>query len=268
MPQENCLDIMSINVGRFLDRKCTVSYLNRLGNDLPLPDVILVQDIPFRDISLFEKWPHVSFAPMTNHIVNGERMVVGIAICSRYLITHITHRTYWGDGILKNLEGINKENQRYLGEESDRLVEATEDRVLICAQLHKDGVDYELATTHGMWTRGGVTTDAQWTSMLELRAQLQREAVQRGGLVFVGDLNAGRGGVIYQMLTKELRDWVPSEVSTTLDPEHPVSKKGINVVTDFVMTADTDCGHYKVGNFFFHTGASDHQVLSARVVKA
>lgn len=270
MSQEKGLRVSSINVGRFLDPR-TRPFLERLGGDVPLPDVLCIQDIPAKDLSsLLEKFPHIAFAPMTNHFVNGERMIVGIAMLSRYLMQHIQHTTYWGDGIVKNLAGINDKNERHLGEESDRLVEATEDRILITAAVVKDGVEYNLATTHGMWTRGGVTNDVQRTCMRKLRNQLEIEAGNQDGLVFVGDFNAGRGTEMYQYLIEGFRDEVPESVETTLDPDHKAVKKfGIKVVTDFVMQAPNwdDSYRYEVDDFRMTSGASDHQVISARIRK-
>ena len=271
MPKQTDLRVMSINVGRFLDRERTMNYLNQFKLGGKMPDVIMVQDVPERDLAFFQScWPHIAFAPMTNHLINGERAVVGIAMCSRYPISNIVKHTYWGDGTLKDLQGINEKNERYLGEESDRLVEATEDRVLIVATVSKEGVDYQLATTHGMWTRGGVCNDVQLECIGKLSQLLDDEHRWSGrkSVVFVGDINAGRGTEGYRRLTMRLHDCVPENVLTTLDPSHPASKRGINVVTDFFMTPQDNFGSlYDVIDFRMDEGASDHKVISATVRK-
>ena len=266
MPQKN-LTIMSMNVGRMLQPR-TRAFIERLAHDPNVPDVLCLQDIPYRDLSLFERWPYVTFGPMTNHIIGvgeeAKRAVVGIAVASRYFLTDIAHHTYWGDGTLKDLQGI-KDNQRHLGEESDRLVEATEDRLVICASVEKEGVGYDLANTHGMWVRGGVTNDVQRQSMKRLRDILADEAQMRDGIVLASDLNFGRGGEIYDMFTEWLADRMPPEIDHTLDPEHPVSKKGIKVVSDHIMSCPEFLDSYLVNDVKLHLGVSDHAAISATI---
>ena len=260
------LTIMSLNVGRLLQER-TRTYLQSLGTTEPLPDILCLQDFPFRDLSLLERLPHVAFGPMTNHLINGERAVVGIAIASRYFMPDIRHHITWGDGVLKNLRGINEKNQRHLGAESDTLVGATENRLVICATVIKGGVEFNIATTHGMWVRGGVINDAQRCCVGKLRDVLIKEAYMRDGLVLMGDMNFGRGGETYQLFTEEFRDCIPQEIDNTLDPEHPAACKGLKIVTDYVMT-----GHggypengYSVTDVRLRPGVSDHCALSATV---
>lgn len=263
------LKIMSLNAGRMLQER-TRAFLQDLATDESRPDILCLQDFPFRDMVLLERWPHIAFAPMTNHLINGMRAVVGIVIASRYLMPSITHHTTWGDGTLKDLQGINDQNQRHLGAKSDTLVEATEDRVAICATVVKDNIRYNIATTHGMWARNSVTNDVQRKCMKRTRDSLNAEAVHRHGLVLAGDMNFGRGGEIYSMFTNVFRDCVPPEVDNTLDPKHPIVKKGIRVVSDYVMTHDDGIfpGVYDVTDVRLHSGASDHCALSATVSKS
>ncbi len=253
------LKLLSLNVGRMLQPR-TKAFLERLTQ----PEVLLLQDFPYYDLPLLERYPHITFAPMTNHFVNGQRAVVGIAIASRFFMTNITHHTTWGNGVLKNLEGINNHNERHLGAESDRLVEATEDRVLICVEVHKDGESYQLATTHGMWTRGGEINRVQRSTMRHTRNILVREAQRRVGLVLAGDLNFFRDGELYTLYTEHFRDCVPRSITTTLDLGHELSRKGFGVVVDYVW----DCGlkyEVQVSDVKTHAGASDHMALTATI---
>lgn len=266
MPNNKSLSIVNLNAGRLL-QECTRVYLQNLGTRIDPPDVLCLQDIPFHDLPFLERWPHVTFAPMTNHLINGIRAVVGIAIASRYFMTNIVHRTVWGNGALKDLKGINDRNQRYLGAESDRLVEATEDRVAICVTVVKDGVEYDIATTHGMWVRDGITNDVQRQCASNTIDFLANEATVRGGLVLTADMNFGRDGEIYKMFTDEFRDCMPPEIDSTLDPEHPAMKKGIKVVADYVMVADTFSEIYDIADVRLQSGVSDHCALSATIEK-
>jgi hypothetical protein len=262
------LTVVTINVGRMLCSR-TRRYLEKLMNLDTKCDVILVQDMPFRDLPIFGHHPHLAFGVMTNQLINGERAPVGIAIASRYFITDIRHHTYWGDGILKDLQGVDSNNARFLGEESDRMVAATEDRVVITAAVIKDSITYQLATTHGMWARDGEPNDVQRTSMRRLRDILLAEAINRGGLVIAGDLNFDRGGEIYNMFTAEIRDCTPLNIASTLDREHAVTRKGIKVVSDYFMSCPDISGTeiFDITDVRPRFGVSDHAALWATVSK-
>ena len=255
------LNILTLNVGRMLQER-TRGYLSALTG----PDVLLLQDLPYRDLSLLEYYPHVVFAPMTNHFINGVRAVVGVAVASRYFLTDVMHHTTWGDGLLKDLQGINDKNQRHLGAKSDVLVETSEDRVVICAKVVKGLEEYDVATTHGMWVRDGIVNDVQRHSTKLLRGALAKEVSRRGGLVFAADMNMARGGEIYRMLGETLRDEMPPEIENTLDPDHPYVKRGGKVVTDYVMTANRRT-IYQVADVSLHPGVSDHCAVSATITK-
>jgi len=252
------LKIMSLNVGRMLQPR-TKTFLERLSG----PDVLLLQDFPFRSLPLLERYPHVAFAPMTNHIIWGHRAIVGIALLSKYLLTSVAYYTTWGNGVLKDLEGINDRNERHLGAESDKLVEATEDRVAICTCVRKDADEYNLVTTHGMWARNGVANDVQRKCTHELVNVLKLELMGRPDLVLAGDLNCARGGEIYNMLTAVMQDEVPQNVVGTLDPDHPLSQKGIDTVVDYIMSARD--GRATVSDVGLTSGISDHQALTATI---
>lgn len=261
------LNVGTLNVGRLLQER-TRAYLERvsMGTE-PIPDVMCIQDIPFRDLGMFEWAPHIAFAPMTNHLINGVRAVVGIAIVSRYFMTDIAHYTVWGDGKLKDIKGVNDQNQRrFPTAENDEVINSTEDRVVVCATVCKDGMEYNIATTHGMWVRDGVTNDVQRQCMTRLRNTLIGESYRRRGMVLAGDMNFNRGGEVYKMFTLDWNDCVPFEVDNTLDPDHPVVRKGIKVVTDYVMThKGHNCDNYTVTDVRLQAGVSDHCVLSATV---
>lgn len=265
------LIITSFNGGRFLLEQ-TRAYLKRLAvGEESRPDVMCLQDIPFRDLPLFEWAPYVTFAPMTNHLINGQRAVVGIAVASCYFMTDITHHITWGNGNLKDLQGVDCNNQRAVPTaEGDRVIDSTEDRVVICATIVKDGVEYNIATTHGFWARGGGVNDAKRSSTIRLRDALVHEAVCRGGLVFAGDLNCARSGEIYNMLTNTLHDCMPIEIDNTLDPDHPFVRKGGKVVNDYVMTCDIGHGSktYDVSDVTLRSGVSDHCALSAMISRS
>ncbi|MFA6502900.1 MAG: hypothetical protein WCT45_01410 [Candidatus Paceibacterota bacterium] len=262
---------MTLNAGRLLQQR-TRDFLELLAaGKMPRPDVLCLQDIAFRDLALLEWAPHVAFAPMTNHLINGERAAVGVAVVSPHFMTGVTYHTTWGDGVLKNLEGVNGQSERIAPTaENDRKIEATEDRVAICAAVRKDGVYYDVATTHGFWVRGGIANDQQYESTRALGNAVIAEACRRRGIVLAADMNMSRGGEIHQILVgRQFRDCMPPEIVSTLDPNHPAAKKGLRVVTDYVLTHDGHTGStvYRVASVLLLPGISDHCAVVATVEK-
>ncbi|MDO8573088.1 MAG: hypothetical protein Q7S11_05045 [bacterium] len=174
---------------------------------------------------------------------------------------------------MKDLQGVDNKNQRITPTtENDRLVESTEDRVVICANIIKDDIEYGMVTTHGQWVRGGVTNDVQRQSTRSLIHFVLAQAGRRNGIVLVGDMNFGRNSEIYKMfIDKKFRDCVPLEIDNTLDPEHPAVRKGIRVVRDYFMICEGYGGDFvsydlhEVSEVILRPGVSDHCALSATI---
>src|SRR3989344_2406004 len=161
MPKKPSLTLMSLNAGRLLQER-TRAYLQSLGTAEELPDVLCLQDFPFRDLPLIvDKLPHIAVAPMTDHLIDNKRAAVGIVLASRHFMTDIVHRTIWGDGVFKEIKGVVDNHRSPNTAETDLLIDTTEARVAICATVIKDGEKFEIATTHGYWVRGGVVTARQ-----------------------------------------------------------------------------------------------------------
>ncbi|OGG77944.1 hypothetical protein A3B35_02180 [Candidatus Kaiserbacteria bacterium RIFCSPLOWO2_01_FULL_54_24] len=274
MPQKPSLTLTTLNCARLLQPR-TRDYLQSLGIAEELPDVLCLQDFPFRDLPLIiDKLPHIAVAPMTDHLIDNKRAAVGIVLASRHFMTDIVHRTIWGDGVFKEIKGVVDNHRSPNTAETDLLIDTTEDRVAICATVIKDGEKFEIATTHGYWVRGGVVTDRQRRCAHSLTDFLIVEAYRRNGLVLAGDMNFGRGGEIYKMfIDKEFHDCVPPEIDNTLDPEHPATRKGIKVVTDYIMIREGYGGDFvsydvnQVSEVRLHSGVSDHCALSAVITK-
>ncbi len=257
------LTVTSLNVGRLLEEK-TRNFLERMSSgDERGPDVLCLQDMPLSALGLLKKVPYVHFTPMTNSLVNDVRMPVGVVIASRYFMSNVTCCPVWGDGTFKDLEGANGAGERYLGEESDRMIAKTEDRVVVCATITKNGNGFNIATTHGYWTRRGSVNDAQREATKRTCYALNNESEHRGGLVLIGDLNCNRGNEIYHMFLGTLVDCVPTSIDNTLDPEHPAVKEGLKIVTDYVMT--TPLAPYAIDQVVVRDGVSDHCAISARI---
>ena len=128
MPKKPSLTLMSLNAGRLLQER-TRAYLQSLGTAEELPDVLCLQDFPFRDLPLIvDKLPHVALGPMTNHLIDNKRAAVGIVMASRHLMTDIAHHTVWGDGVFKDLQGVVDNHRSPNTAETDVLIDTTEDR--------------------------------------------------------------------------------------------------------------------------------------------
>lgn len=276
MPNKS-LTIMTLNAGR-----CLLPQTHEFLQDLNLmaypPGVIFLQDFPFRDLALLERWPHVTFAPMTKHLINGKRAVVGIAIASRYFMTDIVHCTTHGDGKLKDLQGVNDKNERIAPTvENDQLISSTEDRVAICATIivENNGMansKFNVATTHGAWVRGGVVNDMQRASTKKLRDFLVREGERRDGLLVSGDMNFGRGSEMYKLFVRDglcggFTPRIPLTIDNTLDPDHRFVKRGGRVVNDWFFDLNRHDRAYDVSDVRLRSGVSDHCALSGVVTQ-
>lgn len=258
------LKIASINAGMLLDRR-TRLFFEKMANGNSSPDVLLVQEFLFRDLPLLERWPHIAYSVQTNNMVSGERAIVGDLIASRYIITDTSYRITHNDGILRDVRGTDSFGGRYLRAKSDRQIEATENRSLVSVSIIKNDITYRIATTHAMWSRGGVPSRIQRANTRQLIKSLKEERSAYGSLVLAGDMNFNRGGEMYQMFAKEgFNDCVPSEVKTTLDPDHHLSHKGINVVSDYIFTIGNG---YQVYDIRLKSGVSDHVGIFATILK-
>src|SRR6185436_112486 len=112
------LKVWSLNGGRYVGRTSqeepqTVKWLKSLsapGADVP--DVLCLQDFRVSMIPILVQSPlrHFHFAAMTNHLIWGEREVTGIAIASRYPLHNVEPCYTWGDGVIRDLEGVGNDN--------------------------------------------------------------------------------------------------------------------------------------------------------------
>lgn len=92
-----------------------------------------------------------------------------------------------------------------------------------------------VATTHFTWTPDGKASDEQRVNLESLLELIDTYP----SLVLCGDFNAPRGGEIHQKLSQKLRDTVPLDIKSTLDPEkhrcwNPFVVDGIFVTPDLL----------------------------------
>ncbi len=131
------------------------------------------------------------------------------------------------------------------------------DRILVVGLFEKEGKQYTIATTH--FTRdedGGKVNQEQRRDVQQLLKLLQ----QKGELVLCGDFNAPRGREIFKTLSLHLKDNIPPEIKTTLDPR--LHKAGpLPYVVDYVWSTPK----YKVRDIKVVSGVSDHMAIVAEI---
>lgn len=265
------LTVWSLNGGRFVgktpaEEPQTIKWLRGLsGSRAELPDVLCLQDFRVSLLRHLRPLPHFYFAPMTNHKIWGKRELTGIVIASRLPLNQITTCYTWGDGIIRDLEGVGDDNHRIKPDDiADELVLKTEGRVAIAATVG----GFRIATHHGFWVRGGVATDEQMESTSNLCSFLSKETFSNQGLIYVADCNLDKDGkVLAKYLEHGAQDCLPQDIKTTLPDTHPAAKFGAK--PDRIMVFPYGTGYaYQVGNVTAsNEPGSDHLLLKATVTK-
>ena len=235
-----------------------------------LPDVLCLQDFRGSLVKYLTRLPHYHFAPMTKHKIGGEPELLGICIASRWPITQVDIHTTWGDGLVRELEGVDENNKRIEpGDVADRLVLNTQNRVAIACTVQRPGEaeSLRIATHHGLWARDGVPTEEQRQSTRSLCGFLAEQARMHGGLVYAADFNPDKDGEVLRAYAESgARDWLPPDIATTLAARHP--NAGLNIRSDCMMTWPNELGEstYDIGEV--HTDdapGSDHLMLCGSV---
>lgn len=266
------LTIGSLNTGRGLGATPTeVSATERWmqtvaqGKVQDLPWVMCLQDVRISHVALLAAaYPHFHFAPMTNHKIWGKRELVGVAIMSQLPLQDIAIAWTHGDGMTRDLEGVDDKNQRIEPpEEADRLVLATENRVAVAATVDVGG-PIRILTHHGFWTRAGEPTAEQAGSTLQLLSFAEDQYVEWGNVVMIGDWNFDREGKMLRSFEEEgWEDCLAPSIETTVSPDHPGYKfkvKPDRIFRYYGSTAFID------GVQVTDEGKSDHLMLRATLV--
>jgi endonuclease/exonuclease/phosphatase family metal-dependent hydrolase len=122
-------------------------------------------------------------------------------------------------------------------------------RVLVTLHGEKDGHTYVIATTHFTWSMAGETTPEQLRDFERLSQLLDKVPE----VILCGDFNAPRGREVYTALSQRYQDTIPSDVTSSLDPElHKVGHKQLMIDGLFLSPA------YKADKVEVVCGVSDH----------
>jgi hypothetical protein len=274
------LRVWSLNGERFAGRTAneipsTVRWLK--GLSLPnavLPDILCLQDFRSSMIPLLSPLPYFSFAPMTNQMFWGTRESLGICIASRWPIDDIDLHHTWGDGVVRDLEGVGEDNQRIKPNEvADTLILRTQNRVAIACSVRRAGdkKSLRIATHHGFWVRDGTPTTQQMESTASICGFLAEQGRRYGGLLYAADYNPDKEGKVFHIYQQYGgRDCLPPEIMTTLAAHHPAASLGIR--SDCIMLWPDREGVYRHAVENIHldaTPGSDHNMLccTAKVIE-
>lgn len=236
------LSTLNMDLRNNLDR--VLDFLNRMR-----PDVQCLQEVYEGDLQRFDMFDNRYYVPMTRHAVDGEDISVGMAILvgPGVRVLEWTSGYYLGEpGPVVRLDPTTMESRR-----------ATEKRVVGSCLVEKDGVRYRIATTHFSWVPRGEPDDYQRTDVRNMLCLIDND------FVLCGDFNAPRGGEIYATITERLRDNIPLEYDTSIDPAlHKV--RGLRSMVDGVFSS----AEYHVSNVRMTFGVSDHAAVNCTVRRA
>jgi hypothetical protein len=273
------LVLWSLNGERFAgdtpyDEPPTVAWLKSLSRpNATVPDVLCLQDFRVSMLQHLNPLPYFSFVPMTRHPFWGAREMLGICIASRWPLSKIDISYTWGDGVVRDLEGVDEDHNRIQPSElADQLVLQTQNRVAIACNVQRsaDAEPTRVATHHGLWVRDGIPTPQQMASTAAVCDFLAQQGRKYGGLVYAADHNPDKNGCVLEMYNKSGgRDALPPEIATTLAPHHPAAHLGIR--SDCVMTWPDAQGTYPyaINDVTLDTSpGSDHAMLCCTIRKA
>ena len=245
------LKALSLNVGRGLSsyKECLLFLEKQVTQGL---DVACFQDISEKNVNDLRKifGECYFFAPMCRHMYKGlDGQAVGIGIFTKNIPIESVIITAYVNNVypINNLAGLDEN-----GNHTDlALIRKTESRILLTCNLHKDGKKYSIATTHGVWVKGGAPDDHQRDGTNRLF-----EIVNAENLVLAGDMNFSRGGEIYKLFVKDrIHDCLPQTIDNTLDPVNHSLRGKLKIVSDYVFSIGDQ---YEVMDVNAEFGVSDH----------
>lgn len=236
--------LISLNVERSKHLDRFVPFLSRMRPDVACLQELVADDLPA--IQSATGLSHAHFVPMAIHPSDGLSFGVGILARQPFVATETVTYAGVGDGTMA-FDRTTPESRL----QSCRYVAA-------CAHLSFDGNEMQIATTHFPWTPDGGPRPFQSDAVRSLIDGFHDRSV-----ILTGDFNAPRGGPIFAELAAVWRDWVPAEVTTSLDP-HLHRAGPLELMVDGLFATPD----YRISDVRLHTAVSDHQAISAHVGRA
>lgn len=193
-----------------------------------------------------EEYPFVVFAPndvLGNIEKSSSLKPTGVAILSKTVMIDV--------------------EKEYLGERPNKEITTTKMGLHSPVLLQAKIGEYRMRVMHFTWSKKGEPSALQMIHMVKLREYLRKS----GEIVLCGDFNIPRGNTLYVSLASVLKDNIPVEVETTIDPKlHYANVKTpgrLKLVVDYIWSTPK----YKVKNVRVIPGVSDHCAIICTVAK-
>lgn len=232
--------IISLNIEGHQHTQQVLTFLQQEN-----PDVLCLQELYADEFPRFKQELDMNgvYTPrvkVKNKLV-GDGTISGNAILSRFPITHTEDISY-------EVAWEHPERLRYI-------LEGPPDSRLLVATLQAETA-FQIATTHFTWTPDGQANEAQRQNLPALTQLIKKYP----SLLLCGDFNAPRGREIFDELAQVLKDNIPSEITSTLDPN--LHKAGrLDLVVDGLFTTP----NYEVLKVEVIEGISDHCAIKAEI---
>jgi endonuclease/exonuclease/phosphatase family metal-dependent hydrolase len=212
--------------------------------------VVCLQEVIDEDLApLCDRlgYAHRLYVPMCRFPEHGTLRPSGIAILSRLPLARVENIQYAGGGSGTEPLDRTSEETRF----------ATIRYALAIAEVEHGGQMFTIATTHFPWTNDARTSDFQRSAC----DALLRLAGNRS-LLLTGDFNAPRGREIFGRLAARWKDHIPSEYTSSIDPQLHRAPH-LELMVDGLFSTDD----YDVRDVALHTGVSDHRAVVAAIRK-
>lgn len=230
------ISTLNIEKSRHLDR--VIPWLQSSQSD-----IVCLQEVSERDMTvlaqafssvevLYQSMNQDQFAPDSGF---------GICILSRVPLTSSDSYTYF--------TAQNSNDAQFVEAETSR-------RMVLYGDFVKDQEVIRVATTHFTWTPDGLPNAEQYrdfASLLPILHTLKE-------CIFVGDLNAPRGGEIFTKFCEILQDNVPAHYMTSIDETYHRAGALPYMVDGYFSTP-----RYQVSNVSMQKGLSDHCAITGTV---
>lgn len=239
--------LVSLNIERDKHFETFLPFLIEQAADYVCLQEVLERDLPRLELSLKAT---AYFAPITRYVMPDNQLAtVGIAILATAPIADIRREYYSTNGRPPG----SLMPYRSRGDRSHL------QHMVISGVVDLDGHKLRLATTHFPVSDNGTADERQRRVAPELVKVLDKYPE----LIFCGDLNAPRGREIFDVLSANLRDNIPTDVQTTLDQNlHRV--KGLIYVVDALLSR----GSVQIDDVQVVDGVSDHCAVVCNVSRS
>ncbi|MCR4326938.1 MAG: endonuclease/exonuclease/phosphatase family protein [Candidatus Roizmanbacteria bacterium] len=208
------------------------------------PDVVCLQEVMQSSVDHLKESLNMElvFVPMKQVVGHG---VKGIAIATNLPILETWVLYYAGD---KDVLPVTQ-----AGEKRDPYAN---NHMVLAVRVEKNGDTYTFADTHFTWSPDGHVIERQEVDAKNMLAQLSTLPE----CILCGDFNAPRGGSIWGKIAQCYTDNIPSNVTTTIDPQ--LHRAGpLPYVVDGLFSSRG----YTISDAKVVSGISDHQAIVGSV---